>query len=150
MKKRIIIITLITLIGLILIFIGTNPKVELWEYKKLPNNYIIKKTGEIEIKLGKEINKKFSTKRNQKQIGVEEYIAEFSYGEKYITLKCLNPNEKENSIDVKFYIIDTEKEDIYGPYNLESTYLEVKEEIVDEELGEWIKTITQPTDAITN
>ena len=41
---------------------------------------------------------------------------------------------------VYFYIIDSENNDIYGPYNDEETYNKVKEKIIDEEISEWIKT----------
>ena len=44
--------------------------------------------------------------------------------------------------------LDSSKEKIYGPYDLESTYLEEKEKIVDEELSKWIKTIETPEGAI--
>ncbi|MDD6224336.1 MAG: hypothetical protein PUB18_04975 [bacterium] len=145
MKTRIIIIIFATLVGLVMIYFITNPKVEQWEYKSLPNQYIIKKTSETNIRLGKKINQKFITQSQEKEIGVEDYIAEFSYGKKYIALKCLA--NKNDSIDIIFYLVDTKNEDVYGPYNTESTYEKVKQEIVDDELGNWIPTITKPKDA---
>lgn len=148
MKERITIIATIVIIGLGIIFYITQPKVELWTYEDLPNNYVIEKKSEIDMIIGQKENGKIITEKEDKKIGLEEYIAEFSYGEKYITLKCLNPNKKENTVDVSFYIIDSEKEDIYGPYELESTYLEEKEKIIDENISNWIKTIKKPKDAI--
>lgn len=142
MKKRLIIIGFITIVGLIIINCFVHPKVELWVYEDLPNNYVIEKKSETEMVIGKKDNNKIITKKDDKKIGVEEYIAEFSYGENFITLKCLKPNKKENTVEVRFYIIDSQNEDIYGPYNLESTYLEVKEKIVTEELNDWIKSDT--------
>lgn len=142
MKKRIFIILALTLIGLVIIYLTTKPKVELWTYQELPNNYIIEKISETEMILGKNINGKIVTEVENKQIGVAEYIEQFSYGENYIALKCLKSNKEAGSVDVIFYIIDTKNEEIYGPYDLESTYETVKEKIVDEELGNWIKTIT--------
>lgn len=142
MKKRLIIISLITIVGLILIDCFVKPKVELWTYEDLPNDYVIEKKSETEMVIGKKENNKIITQKEDKKIGIEEYIAEFSYGENYIALKCLNPNQKENTVEVRFYIIDSQNEDIYGPYDLESTYLEVKEKIVTEELNDWIKSDT--------
>lgn len=142
MKKRLIIIGFITVVGLILIDFFVKPKVELWTYEKLPNDYVIEKKSETDMVIGKKENNKIITQKEGKKIGIEEYIAEFSYGENYIALKCLNPNQKENTVEVRFYIIDSQNEDIYGPYDLESTYLEVKEKIVTEELNDWIKSDT--------
>lgn len=142
MKKRLIIIGFITVVGLILIDCFVHPKVELWTYEDLPNDYVIEKKSETDMVIGKKENNKIITQKDDKKIGIEEYIAEFSYGENYIALKCLNPNQKENTVEVRFYIIDSQNEDIYGPYNLESTYLEVKDKIVTEELNDWIKSDT--------
>ena len=140
MKKRLIIIGFITVIGLIIINCFVHPKVELWTYEDLPNDYVIEKKSEIDMVIGKKENNKIITQKEDKKIGIEEYIAEFSYGKKYIALKCLKPNKKENIVEVRFYIIDSKNEDVYGPYNLESTYLEVKDKIVTEELNDWIKS----------
>jgi len=147
MKTRITIIITIVLIGLGIIFYTTKPKVELWIYEDLPNNYVIEKISETDMIFGKKENGKIIINKDDKKIGLQEYIAEFSYGKKYITLKCLKPNKEKNTVDVSFYIIDSEKEDIHGPYNLESTYLEEKNKIIDEELSDWIKTIETPKSA---
>ena len=131
MKIRLIILILLTIIGLGIIEANFNPKTKLWIYDELPNNYIIEKTSETNVVLS----------NNKNQIIIDEYIAEFSYGKRYIGLKCLEPNEEENTINIKFYIVDSETNKVYGPYNLESNYLDEKEKIVSEELTDWIKTI---------
>ena len=141
MKTRILVLIFLTVIGLGIIDSVFKPKVKLWTYDDLPNNYVIKKESETNMIIGKKENNKIITKKEDKKIGLDEYIAEFSYGDKYITLKCLNPNDENNSIDVKFYIIDSKEEVIYGPYDLEETYLEEKAKIVDEKISDWIKTI---------
>jgi len=147
MKKRFLLITIFFLIGALIIYFITEPKLEKWSYDLLPNNYAIKKTSNTDVVLGKYINGLFDTKNGDKQIGVEEYVAEFSYGKNYIALKCLIPTS-DNSVKVKFYIIDSKNEDVYGPYENEETYTEVKEKIIDEELNEWIETIKMPEGAI--
>ena len=148
MKKRILILIFLTVLGLVIIDSVIKPKVKLWTYENLPNNYVIKKESETDMIFGKKEKDNIITEKDNKKIGLEEYIAEFSYGEKYIALKCLNPNDEENTIDVRFYIIDSSKEEIYGPYDLEETYLEEKEKIIDEEISSWIKTI-EITDDVT-
>lgn len=142
MKKRLLWIIIFFIIGMVLIYIFTNPKIEKWTYD-LPNNYAIKKTSETNVVLGKYIDNIFEIKdNNNKQVGIEDYIAEFSYGKRYISLKCLE--SIDNGIIVKFYIIDSKESNIYGPYNEEETYHKVKEKIVEEQLSDWIKTINNP------
>ena len=145
MKKRLLWIIIFFIIGMVLIYIFTNPKIEKWTYD-LPNNYAIKKTSETNVVLGKYIDNIFEIKDNNKQVGIEDYIAEFSYGKRYVSLKCLKSSN--DNIIVKFYIVDTQEDNIYGSYNDEETYKEVKNKIVDEELNDWIKTTTKPEKAI--
>lgn len=145
MKKRLLWIIIFFITGAVLIYIFTNPKIEKWTYD-LPNNYAIKKTSETNVVLGKYIDNIFEIKDNNKQVGIEDYIAEFSYGKRYVSLKCLKSSN--DNIIVKFYIVDTKEDNIYGPYNDEETYKEVKNKIVDEELNDWIKTTTKPEKAI--
>lgn len=144
MKKRLLLITIFFLIGAIIIYFITEPKVEKWIYN-LPNNYVIKKESDTKIQLGKYIDNRIVFKKDNKQIGIEEYIAEFSYSQNYVSLKCLESTDE--NIIVKFYIIDTKNENIYGPYLDEETYNKVKEKIVDEELNKWIETIKMPKGA---
>lgn len=146
MKKRFLWIIIFFIIGAVFIYLITTPKVEKWTYDLLPNNYAIKKTSETDVVLGKYIDGLFDVKQDDKQIGIEDYIAEFKYGKKYITLKCLEP--KDNNVHIKFYIIDTENDNIYGPYQEEETYNKVAEKIIEEELGNWIETIHRPKGAI--
>lgn len=145
MKKRLLWIIVFFIIGAIIIYFITNPKIEKWTYD-LPNRYAIKKTSETKVVLGKYIEGLFEVEKDGKQIGVEDYIAEFKYGENYISLKCLESGQ--NGIKIKFYIIDTKNEYIYGPYDDEETYNKVVEKIIEEELGEWIETINKPKEAI--
>lgn len=145
MKKRILLIIIFFIIGSVLVYIFTNHKIEKWTYDLLPNNYAIKKTGETDVVLGKYIDGIFEVDTDN-QIGVSDYIAEFAYGERYIALKCLTTNN--DGVNVIFYIIDTNLDNIYGPYDNEETYNAVVEKIVDEELSDWIKTTTKPENAI--
>lgn len=145
MKKRILGISIFFIVGTVFVYLITIPKVEKWTYD-LPNNYAIKKTSDTEVVLGKYVDGLFEVEVAGEKIGVEDYVAEFSYSENYISLKCLIP--VENGVLVKFYIIDSLNDDIYGPYEIEETYNEVVEKIVDEELGDWIETIKMPEGAV--
>lgn len=145
MKKRFLLITILFLIGSFFIYFITEPKSEKWTYDLLPNDYAIKKTSNTEVVLGKYIDGLFEVEKDEKQIGVEDYVAKFSYGKNYIALNCLESSD--NNLKVKFYIVDSKNENIYGPYNDEETYNKVKERIVDEELNEWIETINMPEGA---
>jgi len=134
MKNRILGIIIFLIVGLVIIYFITIPKVEKWIYK-LPNNYIIEKKSDVEVILLK----------NNKVI-INDYIAEFSYGENYITLKCLE--QDYNSVVVNFYIIDSLSDNIYGPYEIESDYNQKVDEKVHEKLNSWIETINIPDGAV--
>lgn len=145
MKKRIFGIIIFFVIGVVFVYLITMPKIEKWTYD-LPNSYAIKKTSDTEVVLGKYVDGLFEIEVNGEKIGIEDYIAEFSYSENYIALKCLIP---ENAgVLVNFYIIDSLNANVYGPYETEEIYNEVVNRIVDEELGDWIETITMPDGAI--
>ena len=144
-EKKITINNYLFLVGAFIIYFITEPKVEKWIYN-LPNNYIIEKESDTKVQLGKYIDNELIFEKDNKQIGIEEYIAEFNYSEDYVSLKCLETTDE--NIIVKFYIIDTKNEDIYGPYLDEETYNEEKEKIVYQELNGWIETIRMPKDAI--
>lgn len=133
MKKRIIIILTIFIISATIIYFITKPKVEKWVYSKLPNNYQIEKINDTKVVL----------KKNAKEIEkIDKYISEYKYGKRYLSLKCLE--SKNDNIIVKFYIIDTLNDDVYGPYYTESTYVEVEKKIIDEEQNNWILTTVNP------
>ena len=145
MKKRLLGIFIFFVIGAIIVYFITSPKVEKWTYDLLPNNYAIKKTSSTDVVLGKYIDGLFEVEQNNKQIGIEDYIVEFAYGNTYVALKCLESTQ--DSVNIKFYIIDTKNDNIYGPYKDEETYNEVAKRIIDEELNEWIETIKMPNGA---
>ena len=110
-----------------------------WTYTDLPQGYEVKKINDTKMVIGKEVEGNLEIELEGKTIGIEKYIAEFQTSDNYIGLKALENNE--DSISVLFYIIDAKNEDVYGPYETESTYNAVVEKIVEEELGEWKKTV---------
>ena len=145
MKQRFLGITIFFIVGMVFVYLITIPKVEKWTYD-LPNNYAIKKTSGTEVVLGKYVDGLFEVEVDDKQIGIEDYIAEFSYSDNYIALKCLIP--VDDGVLVNFYIVDSLNNNIYGPYEYEDVYTEVVDSIVDEELSDWIETISMPDGAV--
>ena len=128
------------ILSLFFLLTGCNLFVHTWVYKELPNDYAIQKKSDTKMVVGKYIDGTLEIEQDGKKIGFSEYVSEFQKGERYIGFKCVK--SASNGIDMLFYIIDTEDSDLYGPYSVESTYNAVKEKIVSEELGDWIKTST--------
>lgn len=128
------------ILSLLFLLTGCNLFVHTWVYKELPNDYAIQKKSDTKMVVGKYIEGTLEIEQDGKKIGFSEYVSEFQKGERYIGFKCVK--SASDGIDLLFYIIDTEEEDLYGPYSVESTYNAVKEKIVSEELGDWIKTST--------
>ena len=145
MKTRFLGIIIFFIIGSVIIYLITIPTVEKWTYD-LPNNYAIKKTSDVDVVLGKYIDNEFNVYINEEKMKINDYIAEFSYSENYITLKCIIP--VDGGILVRFYIIDSLNNNIYGPYETEEIYVKMVDELINEELSEWIETITKPDGAI--
>lgn len=127
----------VLLIAVVLIT-GCSLFTKTWIYRELPNDYAIQKTSDTEMVVGKYIDDIFEIEEDGTQIGFESYVSEFQKGERYVGFKCAA--SADEGLELFFYIVDTQESDVYGPYSLESTYEAVKEKIVDEELGEWIKT----------
>lgn len=126
LKKRILIMVIVAIIGLIIIFTIPLSKKNNWS-RELINKYYIEKKSDVDIKLYKD-----------NEIIISDYIAEYSYGEKYILLKCL---DNKQNINIKFYIIDTKDNEVYGPYIDYEIYKVIKDEVVKEETNDFIKTI---------
>lgn len=112
-----------------------------WDYD-LPNNYVIRKINANEVVLGVKSNNDLMFENGQgSTIGVQTYIAEFKYGKNFIVLKCLV--KEEENINILFYIIDSNDEDVYGPYSTENAYEISSTEIIgNEKLSDWISTST--------
>ncbi len=122
LKIRLILISVLTIIGLLIIFIVTIPKNKTID---LINNYKIVKKSDTDVKL-----------LRNKEIIVDKYIGEYSYGKRYILLKCIDNSDE---INVIFYIVDTKDNDVHGPYKTQEIFNSAKEVVVDEEVSDFIK-----------
>lgn len=121
LKKRLVLIVLFTVIGLVIVFLITMPKKK--TINLIDNYKIIKVKDNTKLVF------------NKKEI-VTDYIAEYSYGKRYILLKCV-----DKDINIKFYIIDTKDDWVHGPYSDNETFELVKKEIVSEKIDNWIKIV---------
>ena len=114
MKNRLLLVLGIIVLSIVFsIIIPVN--VKKWTYS-LPNNYLVAKVSNNQIIIGKYFNKKLSTKKDNINIGVSEYVEAFATNNEYIFARCLN---NKNDIVVDYYIIDSKNEKIYGSYELE-------------------------------
>lgn len=137
MKIRLLFITLFLVVGLMIIFTIPLSKNDKWTIN-LVNDYVIKKENSDKIQLGILKDNKFYTKLDGMTVGITDYIAEFSYGKNYILLKCL---DNEDDLTIKFYLVNSKDRKIYGPYLDYEEFNNKVLEMVDEELGDFIKTI---------
>lgn len=129
---------IIILMLIILIIKLTNPN---WTYK-LTNDYYIRKTSNQNVELSKKINNKYYTKYKGNIIGVSSYVAEFQYNDDFIGIKTIEI--LNNDTTVNFYLVDTNNEEVKGPYTSEETYLAVVGVWSKKPLGNWITTTTNP------
>jgi len=133
------VIPVILILLIFLVIIKTTTPT--WKYN-LPNDYIIRKTSNQNVELVKKINNKYYTIYNDKQIGIQSYIAEFQYNNTFIGVKTIDVKEEQTILS--FYLIDTKSMDIHGPYKDEETYLAVVGVWSKEVLGNWITTLENP------
>ena len=124
MKKRLLLITIFLVVGLIIIYIITIPKETKWTYK-INKNYSIKKESDTDIYL-----------YNKDKKIIKDYVSEFSYGKKFVLLKCV-----DTDINIIFYVIDMSSDTVYGPILDYTSYEVVRDEVVDEKTSKWIETI---------
>ena len=124
-RKRIILLSIVFIIGLIVILLipigNKEKKIELIE------GYYILKNSDTDVTLYKD----------NKQI-INDYIAEYSYGKRFILIKSL---DNEGSLNIKFSIIDTKMGEIYGPFIDYVTYEVIRDEIVNEETSNFKNTL---------
>ena len=124
-RKRIVLLSIVFIIGLIVILLipigNKEKKIELIE------GYYILKNSDTDVTLYKD----------NKQI-INDYIAEYSYGKRFILIKSL---DNEGSLNIKFSIIDTKMGEIYGPFIDYVTYEVIRDEIVNEETSNFKNTL---------
>lgn len=101
-----------------------------WTFS-LPNGYEIRKRLNQSVVLGVVVDEKFVIDN----YGVDSYIAEFQYNDRFVGVKIINESE-----EVSYYFIDTLEKEVKGPYLEEETYLAVVGVWSKEILGDWITT----------
>ena len=123
MKKRLIIIFSVIIIGLIIIMVMPL-KDKNWT-KELINSYRLEKISEDKIILNKK----------DKNI-INEYIESYYTKDKYIILRTVI---NDSGLDVNYYIIDSKEDNVLGPLGLEE-FNEKKDELEINNI-KWIGTI---------
>ena len=128
MKKRLIFIFLSLIISLVIIW--NIPMDDNKWTKQLINGYVIRKEASDKINIGIISKDKFISK-------ISDYVFEYSYGKRYILLKCL---DNKNGLVINYYIIDSLDNIVYGKY---SSYQEFNEKVLelDDNFSEYVKTI---------
>ncbi len=115
-----------------------------WVYD-LPNHYKVRQTSDMNVTIGVEIDGDYYTSYQDKKVGIDDYVAEFQYNKQYVGVKALRASNEE--VVVRFYFIDTENQEIHGPYSDEESYLAAVGVWSDDVLDEWITTTKAPDGA---
>jgi len=87
-----------------------------WEVK-LPNNYEIWHINSKEIKV-------VDVHDNNAEI-IPSFVKEFTYDSRYVYTCNIDSIDNNNIFSEKFYILDTETKEVYGPYQ-DTKQLKVK------------------------
>lgn len=115
-----------------------------WDYA-LPNGYVISRNNAVDIHCAKQRT------ANTFHTVVPRYIAAFSYGDRFVGLARLPLDEDTTQKDAKllietyeiesfeYYLIDTEKNDVFGPFDLAGFEIACEQNDVND-LCEWIDT----------
>ena len=141
MRNRILI--LLGIIVLIVIAILVVPtKEDKWTYG-LPNHYVLSKIGKDNIIIGKYVDNKLVTKKDDKTIGISEYVEAFGIDEDYNYIYARTLTNK-NDLEVNYYIIDSKEEKVYGSYELEGFLNKLEELKLDIEV-QWKDSIKAGT-----
>lgn len=133
-SRNILLLVTLLCIGIFVIFKLTSVA---WVYD-LPNDYKVFRHSDASVTIGKEIDGDYYTSYQDKEIGIDEYVAEFQFNDRFVGVKALAIENEETII--KFYLIDTVESCVYGPYFDEENYLAASGVWTDEVLGDWITT----------
>lgn len=134
---------------IVIIFLLTSCGLGDWDYE-LPNGYSIWRINSQSIKLVK-LENEYSA-----HTVVDRYVLEFCYNESYIGIKRLmiDENIPYEDVDIEamdhsnpsYYLIDTQKDIVMGPYTEEEYETQMIAQEV-ETMCDWIKTVPAPKGA---
>ena len=129
-------------VSIVVLFTGSSGLSD-WSYEDLPNSYEVWRINSQDIVVGK------VSDNDSFEVKIERFVLEFSYNDRFIGVKQFPIKQDYNiAIDVKkidtsnldYYIIDSNSDTIYGPYN----YYEYKNKCDELKVGtmkEWVKTV---------
>ncbi len=93
--------------AILLFSVGPGPSD--WEYV-LPNGYELWKLNSNEIVIN-------DMEDSTTEIGIPSFIKEFSYDERYVFTRNVESISNNNIFDEAYYVLDTEKDQVYGPFD---------------------------------
>ena len=121
-----------------------------WTYD-LVGGYLIVRTNSVTISLGKYENVDLSTYKP----AVDSYITCFAYNDNFIVIRKLDVPDEYDQEDIlkmdfeqaKYFIVDVNTDDIYGPYDSEEEFQSQCENLNIGDLKDWIATYPAPEGA---
>ncbi|MBR6112987.1 MAG: DUF3997 domain-containing protein, partial [Bacilli bacterium] len=102
-------------------------KEDTWSYK-LISKYSVEKIDEDNIII---------TKKGNKKPIISEYVEAYAISDKYICARVL---VYDKNLDVLYYIIDSKKDDVIGPYDINEFSNKLKELKIED--INWIETLS--------
>ncbi|MDD3242185.1 MAG: DUF3997 domain-containing protein [Eubacteriales bacterium] len=115
-----------------------------WRYV-LPNGYEMWRVNGCSIVIG----------YSQDDSGLEErigaYVCAFCADERYVGAQQVTPPETSDALDTsapRYYLLDTQEGQLYGPYAQESEYLAQCAALGIQGLNDWVATRPSPDGAI--
>ena len=139
---------LLILSSMVIFFNGCIGGVGDWEYS-LPNDYEIWRVNSQTVVFGKNEGDHFEQE-------IERFVISFCYNDRYIGLIRIPMDDipYNELIDIEtmdrsnseYYLVDSKKDIIYGPYT-ENEYIKQCNNFGVYDMCEWIETITKPENA---
>jgi len=149
-KTTLIVFTVLSLLLFTSCFAPIGPGASDWSYA-LPNQYQIVRANSHSISIGFGSTKGSTTICDGEKIyGVDAYVWGFCENDRYVGVKQVDVPEKARDkvhlLNPRYYLIDTLKQNVYGPYKEEEYNKECKRQRVSG-LSGWQVTDPAPEGA---
>lgn len=130
MKKIVVFVSLV-----LVLFLTSCAGVSDWSYK-LPNNYEVWRIN------SKEIVVKYVGEETA-EAEIPSFIKEFSYDDRYVCTRNVESVYENDIFSEKYYILDTDEQKLYGPYDTQEEFKYAIEEL-EISLAKWYRTSPDP------
>lgn len=116
---------------------------------KLPNNYEMWRINSKEIVIGyKNTDYSLNYNDNGTITGVKGYVDEFCLNDNFVGAKQIDKTTEKNDSNPRYYLIDTSKKIVYGPYLTEADFNTQCVKLNISDLSKWEKTSPSPKIAL--